>query len=211
MKTTVLMTLLLAVTTALAADPSAPAVAAQCAACHGADGNNADNGSNSGAPSLAGQLPDYLALQLANFKSGERPHAVMQAIADGLSAEQIVAVSTWYGAARPALPEQEAWMPKSDAALLARGQQLFSKGAASVPACASCHGEQGEGRKVTGSPPALYPRIASQGADYTLEQLKVYRQVPKFNNPLAMIMKAVAVKMSDADMQAVALYLSTVK
>ncbi len=193
-----------------AATASAPAAAAQCAACHGADGNNGDNSTGSGAPSLAGQLPAYIKLQLANFKSGERPHAAMQAIATGLSAQQIDSLSAWYGAAPPAIAVAEDWMPKPDPAQLARGKQVFEHGAGGdqgAPACATCHGARGQGQAA----PVLYPRIASQDPAYTAEQLKVYRSAPSFKNPLAMVMKSVAVKLSEADAQAVSLYLSTVK
>jgi cytochrome c553 len=190
-----------------AATPPAPAAAAQCAACHGADGNNGDNSTGSGAPSLAGQLPAYIKLQLANFKSGERPHAAMQAIAAGLTAQQIDSLSAWYGAAPPAIAVAEDWMPKPDPAELARGKQVFEHGAGGAPACATCHGARGQGQAA----PLLYPRIASQEPAYTAEQLKVYRNAPSFKNPLAMVMKSVAVKLSEADAQAVSLYLSTIK
>ncbi|MCE3604269.1 hypothetical protein LXA47_11720 [Massilia sp. P8910] len=53
--------------------------------------------------------------------------------------------------------------------------------------------------------------MAAQPAGYTLEQLTVYRDAPGFNNPLAMQMKAVAVKLGDADMRAVAACLATVR
>ena len=58
-----------------------------CAACHGPDGNSI------GAPNpkLAGQIPDYLAKQLANFKPAaagkpaERNNAIMAGFAATLS------------------------------------------------------------------------------------------------------------------------------
>ena len=60
---------------ASAADPAAGQSKAQsCVACHGADGNS----SNGGFPSLAGQVPGYIAAQLAAFKSGVRANAIMQ-------------------------------------------------------------------------------------------------------------------------------------
>ena len=43
-----------------------------CSACHGADGNS----SNGDYPSLAGQVPGYIAQQLANFKSGIRSNTI---------------------------------------------------------------------------------------------------------------------------------------
>ena len=44
-----------------------------CAACHGADGNSPTPVN----PSLAGQLGEYITLQLMHFKSGIRNNAVM--------------------------------------------------------------------------------------------------------------------------------------
>lgn len=169
------------------------AVAAQCAACHGADGNS----TNPLSPNLAGQFPGYLKLQLMNFRSGERPSPVMKGIALTLTDPQIDDVSKYFGSmhAKPQRP--------GDRALAARGQVIFSKGGADgAPACASCHGQAGQGQ-------ALYPRIASQPATYTMEQLTVYRTTPSFNNPLANVMKTVAVKLTDQEAQAVSAYLAT--
>ena len=76
-----------------AAEPKADAAKGQtiatqvCAACHGQDGNSVAPVN----PKLAGQIPDYLAKQLANFKPAaagkpaERPSAVMAGFAVTLS------------------------------------------------------------------------------------------------------------------------------
>ena len=52
-----------------------------CAACHGADGNSALPAN----PNLAGQIADYITLQLAHFKAGIRVNPTMQAMAAPLS------------------------------------------------------------------------------------------------------------------------------
>ena len=66
----------------VAGDAVAGKVKAQlCAACHGADGNSA----NSQFPSLAGQVPGYIAAQLTLFKSGNRANPVMAGMAAPLS------------------------------------------------------------------------------------------------------------------------------
>ena len=180
---------------AMAAKP-APALLQQCAACHGVDGNTT---SALLYPNLAGQAASYIALQLNNFRSGERPHAQMRAVAEKLSQADIVALAAWY-AARSPKPQRSV-----DAALESQGRAVFERGnAAGAMACVACHGPQGQGQ-------AQFPRIASQPAVYSLEQLKVYRNAPSFNNPLAMLMKSVAVKLSDQDMRAVSAYLATLK
>lgn len=168
----------------------------RCAACHGATGNTT---AAALYPNLAGQSAAYIELQLNNFRNGERPHAQMRAVAEQLTGPEMRELAAFY-AAQPAKPQASA-----DAALERQGRQVFEHGSAGgAPACASCHGPQGHGQEP-------FPRIASQPAGYTLEQLKVYRDAPKFNNPLATAMKEVAVKLSDADMRAVAAYLATVR
>jgi len=173
---------------------SAPPSAATCIACHGADGNTANA---TLYPNLAGQAPAYIELQLANFKSGERPNPIMKGIATPLKPSEMHDLGVYFGAMK-AKPQ-----PSQDKALEARGRDIFTKGSATgAPACASCHGAQGHGQTA-------FPRIASQPATYTLEQLHVYHDVPKFNNPLATTMKNVAVKLNEDEMKAVSAYLAT--
>lgn len=59
--------------------------AMQCAACHGIEGRDA----NPSFPRLAGQSATYLAVQLQEFRSGERYHPVMSPIAEALTDEDI--------------------------------------------------------------------------------------------------------------------------
>jgi cytochrome c553 len=69
-----------------------------CAGCHGADGN-------SPAPTfpvLAGQHADYIAAQLAAFKSAARPSPIMQPMAAGLSPEDMRNVAAWFDARKRA-------------------------------------------------------------------------------------------------------------
>lgn len=180
--------------TGTAAAAPAPPSAQMCVACHGADGNSANPALY---PNLAGQAPAYLELQLTNFKSGERPNPIMKGIVDGLQPADLHALSAYFGA-MPAKAQ-----PSHDKALEAKGRALFTQGsAAGAPACVSCHGPQGHGQ-------TSFPRIASQPAPYALEQLHVYRDVPKFNNPLATMMKSVAVKLSEDEMKAVTAYVAT--
>ena len=59
-----------------------------CAACHGTDGV-----SNAPAnPHLAGQHGEYVAAQLAAFKSGARPSPIMAGMAAGLTPEDMQAL-----------------------------------------------------------------------------------------------------------------------
>jgi cytochrome c553 len=81
--------------TAIAVPPEDYAQSAapeMCVACHGSDGIAL----NEDAPNLAGENTIYISTQLKAFRSGKRTHDVMTGIAEGLSDEEIRAISEWY-------------------------------------------------------------------------------------------------------------------
>ena len=90
-----------------------------------------------------------------------------------------------------------------DEALTKEGGRLYRGGNLKngVPACAGCHGPDGAGI------PAQFPRLAGQYSDYTLAQLKAFRAGERANDP-AKMMRMVAGKLSDHEMQALAEYIS---
>jgi cytochrome c553 len=159
-----------------------------CAACHGPDGNSAAAAN----PVLAGQHGDYIATQLAAFKSGARPSPIMQGMAAGLSPEDMRNLGAYFEAQKPAR------MSARDKALAMRGQQIWRGGvkSAGVPACAGCHGAAGHGV------PAQVPRLAGQHPDLTLGWLKAYANGARPNA----VMTVIASKLSEGDMKAVAEY-----
>jgi cytochrome c553 len=173
------------------------AIAAQvCAACHAPDGNSPAAAN----PKLAGQFPEYLAKQLANFKSQagkkpERDNAIMAGTVAALSDADVRNVAAHY-AAQKLKPETA-----KDKDLAARGQKLYRGGnlATGVAACSGCHGPEGAGI------PSQYPRIAGQFAEYIDAQLKAFRAGTRANDPGGM-MRGVAAKMTDQEIRAVAEY-----
>ncbi|HEY5636046.1 MAG TPA: c-type cytochrome [Burkholderiales bacterium] len=167
-----------------------------CAACHMGDGNS-EQAVN---PKLAGQIPEYLAKQLANFKAGDgkkaaRENAVMAGMVAGLSADDMQDLAKYYG--RQKLKPAAA----GDKDLAALGQKLYRGGnmASGVAACAGCHGPAGAGI------PAQYPRIAGQFSAYIEAQLKAFRDGSRANDANGM-MRGVAARMSDREIKAVAEY-----
>jgi cytochrome c553 len=161
-----------------------------CVACHGADGNSVVPTN----PVLAGQNADYIAAQLAAFKSGARPSPIMQGMAAPLSPEDMRSVGAWFESQKPVGHFAH------DKALAERGQQIWRAGvkATDVPACAGCHGAAGHGI------PAQYPRLAGQYPDLSLGWLKAFASGAR-PNP---VMGQVASKLSENDMKAVAEYIS---
>lgn len=161
-----------------------------CAACHAPDGNSAISLN----PKLAAQHPEYLEKQLAEFKSGKRANAVMTGIASTLSEEDMKNLANYFSGQKLTLGQSKSNGKGS------LGEKIYRGGIAStnVPACAACHGANGAGL------PKQFPRLGGQHADYTLAQLKTFRTGERANAPMMM---AIATKMTDAEMAAVADYI----
>ncbi|HYJ97960.1 MAG TPA: c-type cytochrome [Burkholderiaceae bacterium] len=162
-----------------------------CGACHTADGSR-------GAPAnpiIAGQHPEYLVKQLEEFKSGKRNNPVMKGFATPLSEADMRSVAAFYGSK----PTRPGTAKNKD--LFTLGQRIYRGGIADkqVPACAGCHSPTGAGI------PSQYPRIGGQHADYTETQLNGFRSGQRANSvPMA----AIASRMSDREIKAVADYIA---
>lgn len=168
-----------------------------CAACHAADGNSPAAAN----PKLAGQHPEYLAKQLANFKENKtRKNPVMLGFASALTADDMANVAAHFSAQKP--KEGAARNP----ATLKLGEKIYRGGVADkgIAACAGCHGPAGAGI------PAQYPRLAGQWSDYTKAQLMAFRAGERQNDPQGM-MRGVATKLSDKEIDAVADYIAGLK
>ena len=163
-----------------------------CAACHAADGNSASPAN----PRLAGLNYEYLNKQLLNFKSGERKSPVMAGIVANLTPQDMQNLAAYYSMQQPKPAKAK------DQALALQGQKIYRGGVqgSGVPACASCHGAQGQGI------PTQFPRLAGQHTDYTYDQLNKFRTGERANDG-AKMMRTIAAKMTDADMRAVATYI----
>lgn len=169
-----------------------------CVACHNADGNS----SIAVNPKLAGQHAEYLYKQLKAFKPAgsnpaERPNGVMMGMTSSLSDQDMRDVAAWF-----ASQTQTGGKSKDDGTVVL-GQKLYRAGdvGKGLPACAGCHGPAGAGI------PAQYPRIGGQHADYIEAQLKTFRSGERANDPNKM-MRLVALKMTDAEIKAVANYVA---
>lgn len=175
---------------------AAPVATTLCAACHGADGNSV----LSMNPNLAGQHPEYIAKQLADFKSGERKSPVMAGMAAMLSEEDMANMGAYFGS-----QASKGGAAASNGAGSV-GEKIYRGGIADtgVPACASCHGPNGAGI------PVQYPRLAGQSAEYTTVQMNAFRTGERANDA-AKVMRMVASKLSDQDIAAVADYIQGLK
>ncbi|MGH8621113.1 MAG: c-type cytochrome [Burkholderiales bacterium] len=183
----------------LADSAKARAIVSQvCASCHAEDGNSVLPAN----PVLAGQHADYTLKQLMNFgprdgKRAERRNAVMAGMVANLSVDELRSLAAYFEIQKP--------LPRAarDRELARVGQAIYRGGitAKNVAACTACHGPTGSGI------PAQFPRLAGQFAEYTAAQLRAFRDGERANDPNRM-MRAVAEKLSDREIAAVAEYIA---
>jgi cytochrome c553 len=162
-----------------------------CVACHGVDGN----ATLPAYPKLAGQHAPYLVKQLTEFKSGKRANAIMAGFAGALSEADMTQIAAWVAQQKPSLGVAK------NKATIAWGEKIYRGGIAAkgVPACAGCHSPNGAGI------PSQYPRLAGQNIDYTVAQLKAFREGLRANGPS---MLTIAARLSDKEIAAVADYIA---
>lgn len=162
-----------------------------CAACHSYDGSRGLPAN----PILQGQHPEYLAKQLADYKSGARNNAIMKGFASTLSSEDMKNVAAFY-ASKAAKP---GFATNKDTLLL--GERIYRGGIADrqIAACAGCHSPNGAGI------PVQYPRLGGQHGDYSEAQLLAFRSGLRANS---LQMAGVAAKMNDREIKAVADYMA---
>ena len=73
-----------------------------CAGCHGIDGWRTAYPEVYSVPKIGGQHPAYIVKALQEYKSGERSHPSMRAIAASLSDKDMADLAAYYGEAAPA-------------------------------------------------------------------------------------------------------------
>lgn len=165
-----------------------------CVSCHGAAGNS----TISQNPKLGGQHEAYIYKQLANFKTPERNNAVMSPMAKALTDEEMKNIAAFLDAqaAKPGAAKNK------DTVEI--GKKIYRAGIAekNVPACAGCHTPNGAGI------PAQFARIGGQHQEYTAAQLTGFRAGARKNSTQ---MAAIAKRMSDDEIQAVADYIAGLK
>lgn len=165
---------------------------AMCASCHGVDGNSVVPM----YPSLAGQSANYIAKQLADFKSGLRNDPVMAGMVAALTEEDMNDLGAYFAVQTPKAGTGEGSTV---------GQKLYFGGEPSrnITACVACHGVKGKGMAQAG-----FPAIAGQNAEYLKKQLTTFRDGSRGNDN-NQIMRNIAIKLSDAQIDELVKYMSS--
>ncbi|AOY89745.1 cytochrome c4 [Marinobacter salinus] len=169
--------------------------AAVCAGCHGQGGQKPIMGAY---PKLSGLGEKYLHNQLVAIQSGDRAIPEMTGLLDGKSDQELQDLAAYFDG-------QDMVVSQADPDLIDQGAALYRGGnmASGVPACAGCHNPKGLGNE-----PGGYPRLGGQNADYVTKQLQAYRDGTRAAGANAAIMMDVAAKLTDAEIKAVANYVS---
>lgn len=169
-----------------------------CKTCHGLQGQGFRG--SFPMPRLAGQQPEYVKNQLQAFIDRRRTNPVMFNVSHVLSPAMLTALSTYF---KDLTPKPLGGAPKDS---LAIGKKIYEEGvpAAEVPPCASCHGPDARGADV-------FPRLAGQLHDYMIRKLTNWdkeRGQDKANPDTSAIMQPIAHNLTEAQIKAVAAYLS---
>jgi cytochrome c553 len=169
--------------------------AAVCTSCHGQGGGKPIMASY---PKLTGIGERYLYDQLVAIKSGDRAIPEMTGLLDAMSDQDLQDLAAYFDS-------QEMVVNQADPDLVDQGEALYRGGnmASGVPACAGCHNPKGDGNE-----PGGYPAIGGQSAEYLANQLKSYRAGERAGTSNATIMVDVATELTDAEIEAVANYIS---
>ncbi len=169
-----------------------------CVACHGADGNS----QLTMYPKLAGQHAKYLEKQLKELKLGMtsggkqgRYDPVMSGMAMPLTDEDMADLSAYYAS----LPISSNTTPED---IVEPGKALYAAGDAErgITACIACHGPRGNGTELSG-----FPKVSGQHADYIKLQLEKFRDGNR-NNDMNGMMRDIAKKLSDNDIEVLSKY-----
>ncbi len=172
--------------------------AAACGGCHGMDGNSPV----AMYPKLAGQNEAYITKQVKDFKANSsRQNAIMLGMVAALSDEDAADIGAYFQS------QTTAQTAPFDESKIAAGKDLYKGGdlQKGIPACQGCHGPTGAGTAGVG-----YPRLGGQYTEYTLAQLKAFKDGTRSNDNKS-VMRSILEKMSEDDMIAVANYIASIK
>lgn len=178
---------------------------AVCAACHGPDGNSA----MATFPKLAGLGEKYILKQLQDIKGGSRQVTEMTGLLTNFSDQNLADIAAYFSSKTTQLSGAKDIKVLTnngdEASALELGARVYRGGnkEAGIPACTGCHSPRGQGNA-----PAGYPRLSGQHADYVEKQLKDFRAGRRVNDGEAKTMRSIAERMTDAEIKALANFVS---
>jgi cytochrome c553 len=172
-------------------------LASTCNACHGPAAS-----SSKLFPVLGGMGADAIFKQLADFRAGKRPSAIMVPMAKGLTIQDSADVAAYFSSRTgPLQADSGERFPESGRTLRQAdpGERLIFAGdqRRGIPPCSACHGPGGY--KI-GAPP-----LAGQHTAYIEQELTAFAKDMR-QNDIYETMRSIARKLAPEEMQAVATF-----
>jgi cytochrome c553 len=159
---------------------------ASCTTCHGNDGNSAA----AAYPNLAGQTAEYLVKQMMDLKEGRRPNQIMSTMIQIMTPEDIRDLADYFSAQNLSASTFHA-----DPDRVAEGKKIAAEGK-----CTTCHQTNFKGVGVI-------PRVSRQQYNYTVKQLKDFRDGVRTNDNGLMVPNTK--NLTDDQIKSLVHYLST--
>jgi nitrous-oxide reductase len=160
-----------------------------CIACHGNDGKMPIMPIY---PKIAGQNKDYALAQMKDIKGGARKNGnslAMKGIMGQVSEAEMETIATWL----TTLP-----IDASSTVAAGDGATLYQ-----IKTCIACHGADAKKTLLPN-----YPKLAGQNKEYAIAQMKDIKSGVR-NNGQTAAMKGIMGMVSDAEMDAIAQWLSS--
>jgi cytochrome c553 len=185
-------------------DPSrGAAISSSCIACHGQEGISTANY----IPNIAGLPREVIYKQLIDYQTGKRNYVIMNAVAAGLSDQDIADVAAYYSnlpmdkrtaAGKSSHPTENTGAQNWDEHI----SRLFTDGdpIRNVVACAACHGPEG---LKTGAPPLM-----RQPVQYLFTQLTAFSEGTRMND-INRQMRLIAGRLTPDEINGLAEYLGS--
>lgn len=174
---------------ATTAAPPLPEKAALCQACHGAGGESMQET----FPKIAGLSKGHILKQLKDVQAGKRTVDVMTPVVFALTDAEMAEIAAYFSTFQ---------MRRGpfDPLKARRGEQIFHNGnlVTGYPACMYCHGVDGKGLSGIEWAPGDIPRLAGQHPGYVRKALNDFKS-GKRTNDHASVMRAIAVRMTDQE------------
>jgi cytochrome c553 len=172
--------------------PETSGLIAECARCHG---DEESPPTSRLVPKLAGQTSAYFLHALNDYANRRRASGIMELITVPLDGADWLPLANYYAQ----LPKRPSEPASASADLIERGREIATRGIANegIPACLACH---------SGRAAASFPLLSGQHAPYLAQQLRLLREGVRARTPQGAIMTAVAQRLDDAQIEAVAAY-----
>ena len=183
-----------------AGDPSrGVTISSSCMACHGKQGR----GTADYIPNLDGLPREVIYKELIDYRTGKRNYVIMNAVALGLSDQDIADVAAYYSSCSPeslTAVGRDSRRDKGSAPAAELMSRLLTDGdpMRNVVACAACHGPEG---LKTGAPP-----LAGQPVQYLSNQLTAFFQGTR-SNDINRQMRLIVARLTPNEINGLAEYL----